>query len=261
MVRSIVAVWLAALCVCAQAQAPVTEKQAQSYIQGGFLTDSAHAILSAQVKLGPELERRLGLAPGADSRAIYDALIRLTDASQVDVRKATPEDLAGYFRAGELQQPLYVLESGSSALLIQYDLRANNIPFVGLLPIDPSARRAAIAAAQKPPGAAKPVVIAAAPGSWLRIPGVTPYRIDIQQGNNLTAEAVSQLKLGLSKDQVRALLGTPLLASIFHAERWDYLYFREHPDGKRESRKLTVFFEDGRLARVDGDAAQWKEAN
>jgi outer membrane protein assembly factor BamE (lipoprotein component of BamABCDE complex) len=260
MVRSIVTVWLAALCICG-AQAQVTEKQAQSYIQGGFLTDSAHAILSKQVKLGPELERRLNVAPGTDSSAIYDALIPLTDPTQVSVRKATPEDLAGYFRASELQQPLYVLESGSTALLIQYDLRANNIAYVGLLPIDPSAQRAAIAAAQKPPGSARPAVVASAPGSWMRIPGITPYRIDIQQGNNLSAEAVSQLKLGLSKEQVRSLLGTPLLASIFHAERWDYLYFREHPGGKRESRKLTVFFEDGRLARVDGDAAQWKEAN
>ena len=109
---------------------------------------------------------------------------------------------------------------------------------------------------EQAPGTEK---IASAPGSWLRIPGVTPYRIDIQQGNNIAPEALAQLRPGLSKDQVRVLLGTPLLNSIFHAERWDYPYFREHPDGKRERRKLTVYFEDGRLARVEGDGVLWKD--
>jgi outer membrane protein assembly factor BamE len=86
-----------------------------------------------------------------------------------------------------------------------------------------------------------------------RIPGVTPYKIDIQQGNYISQEMVSQLKPGMSKDQVRNVLGTPLLTDIFHAERWDYLYWREAPNGKRESRRLVVFFDDNRLARVGGD--------
>jgi len=93
-----------------------------------------------------------------------------------------------------------------------------------------------------------------------RIPGVTPYKIDIQQGNSLTQEMVSQLKLGMTKDQVRLALGTPLLNDIFHGERWDYLYWREDPAGKREQRRLTAFFEDGKLARVDGDIVAAKEA-
>jgi outer membrane protein assembly factor BamE len=86
-----------------------------------------------------------------------------------------------------------------------------------------------------------------------RIPGVTPYRIDIQQGNFVSQEMVGQLKPGMSKEQVRLVLGTPLLTDIFHAERWDYLYWREKPGAKRESRKLTVFFEDGKVTRLDGD--------
>jgi outer membrane protein assembly factor BamE len=86
-----------------------------------------------------------------------------------------------------------------------------------------------------------------------RIPGVTPYRIDIQQGNFISQEMVGQLKPGMSKEQVRLALGTPLLTDIFHADRWDYLYYREKPGAKRESRKLTVFFEDGKLTRLDGD--------
>ena len=86
-----------------------------------------------------------------------------------------------------------------------------------------------------------------------RIPGVTPYKIDIQQGNFISQEMVAQLKPGMSKEQVRLALGTPLLTDIFRADRWDYVYLREKPGAKREQRKLTVFFEDGKLTRVDGD--------
>jgi len=85
------------------------------------------------------------------------------------------------------------------------------------------------------------------------IPGVTPYRIEIQQGNYISQEMVTQLKPGMSKEQVRLALGTPLLNDIFHADRWDYVFWRERPGAKREQRKLTVFFEDGKLTRLDGD--------
>ena len=95
----------------------------------------------------------------------------------------------------------------------------------------------------------------AAPGCNFvpRIPGITPYRMDIQQGNFVSQEMVSQLKPGMSKEQVRFILGTPLLTDIFHAERWDYVYWREDPEGRREQRKLAVFFDKGQLSRVDGD--------
>lgn len=86
-----------------------------------------------------------------------------------------------------------------------------------------------------------------------KIPGLTPYRMEIQQGNFVTQEMVSRLEPGMSKDQVRAILGTPLLTDIFHADRWDYLYTREGRDGKREERRLAVFFSDGKLVRLDGD--------
>lgn len=96
-------------------------------------------------------------------------------------------------------------------------------------------------------------LLAAAGCSVPRIPGVTPYRIDIQQGNYISQEMVSQLKPGMSREQVRAVLGTPLLTDVFHASRWDYIWWREEPSGKRESRKLVVHFEGDRLARVSGD--------
>ncbi len=86
-----------------------------------------------------------------------------------------------------------------------------------------------------------------------RIPGITPYRIDIQQGNYISSEMVAQLRPGMSKEQVRLTLGTPLLTDIFHADRWDYIYWYEKAGAKPEQRKLTVYFEDGKLTRLDGD--------
>jgi outer membrane protein assembly factor BamE len=107
------------------------------------------------------------------------------------------------------------------------------------------------------------LLIAAASGgcSVPRIPGVTPYKIDIQQGNFVSQDMVAQLKPGMTREQVRFLLGTPLLTDIFHGERWDYVYFREAPNGKREQRKLAVFFADGRLTRLHGDLAPAGQAN
>jgi outer membrane protein assembly factor BamE len=75
----------------------------------------------------------------------------------------------------------------------------------------------------------------------------------IQQGNNLSQEMVGQLKLGMTREQVRFVLGTPLLMDVFHADRWDYVYYRELPGGKREQRNLSVVFEKDKLARVLGD--------
>ena len=86
-----------------------------------------------------------------------------------------------------------------------------------------------------------------------RIPGITPHKVEIQQGNFVTQEMVSQLKPGMTQEQVRFILGTPLLTDIFHADRWDYLFWRELPDGKREQRKLIVRFREGKLAQLDGD--------
>jgi outer membrane protein assembly factor BamE len=87
-----------------------------------------------------------------------------------------------------------------------------------------------------------------------RIPGITPYKPDIQQGNFLSQELLSQVKPGMTREQVRFLLGTPLLTDIFHADRWDYVYWREATDGRREQRKVALFFTDNKLTRMEGDA-------
>ena len=86
---------------------------------------------------------------------------------------------------------------------------------------------------------------------------INEYKIDIQQGNVLTQGAVSQLKPGQTRDQVRFLLGTPMIADIFHQQRWDYVYrYQNGQSGQVESRKFAVFFNaDGLLERVGGDVA------
>ena len=100
---------------------------------------------------------------------------------------------------------------------------------------------------------ALPLVLALLLGACALPDFMTPYRIDIQQGNYITQEMVSQLKPGMSKDQVRFVLGTPLLTNIFHAERWDYVYSFDRRGQPREQRRVAVFFQDGKLARLDGD--------
>ena len=82
---------------------------------------------------------------------------------------------------------------------------------------------------------------------------LTPFRIDIRQGNMVTQEMVAQLKPGMTRDQVRFLLGTPLVTDIFHADQWDYVYRFQPGRGEVQQRRLIVFFEGGKLARLGGD--------
>ncbi len=84
---------------------------------------------------------------------------------------------------------------------------------------------------------------------------LSPYRIDVRQGNMVTQDMAAKLKPGMTKDQVRFVLGTPLITDIFHADRWDYVYRFQPGWGEVQERKFTVYFADGRLARVAGDVA------
>ncbi len=100
-----------------------------------------------------------------------------------------------------------------------------------------------------------PVLVCAAILSGCNyVPSVTPYRMEILQGNLVTQEVVSKLTPGLTKDQVRFLLGTPLVIDSFRDDRWDYVFLHMPENIKvPERRRVTVFFEDGKLKRVDGD--------
>jgi outer membrane protein assembly factor BamE len=84
-----------------------------------------------------------------------------------------------------------------------------------------------------------------------KIPGV--YRIDIQQGNDVTQDMINQLKPDMTKNQVTYIMGTPLLIDTFHPDRWDYIYSFHPGNGNREQRRITLFFENGLLEYVQGD--------
>jgi len=87
--------------------------------------------------------------------------------------------------------------------------------------------------------------------SYFQFPGV--HKIEIQQGNIITQEMVDQLKPGMTKRQVRFVLGTPLIADPFNQDRWDYFYSKRHPDGKETKERITVFFEGDILTHIAGD--------
>jgi outer membrane protein assembly factor BamE len=82
---------------------------------------------------------------------------------------------------------------------------------------------------------------------------ITPYKIDVIQGNFVSKEQVEQLQTGMTRDQVKAVLGTPLMASLFHADRWDYVFTFKRQGVESQSFKYTVFFKNDLLERFAGD--------
>jgi len=78
------------------------------------------------------------------------------------------------------------------------------------------------------------------------------HRIDIQQGNIVAPETFLRLKDGMSRSDVRQLLGTPLLTDVFHADRWDY-YFRNEKRGRLvEQNRFSIYFENDKVVRIEG---------
>ena len=88
-------------------------------------------------------------------------------------------------------------------------------------------------------------------GGVSRLPSFTPHKIEINQGNLITPEMRRKLKPGMSRSQVRALLGTPLIADAFHANRWDYAYRLEQNNKLVDQQRMTLYFEGENLARID----------
>jgi outer membrane protein assembly factor BamE len=79
------------------------------------------------------------------------------------------------------------------------------------------------------------------------------HRIDIQQGNYVTQDLVEKLKPGMTKAEVRQLLGTPLLADVFHANRWDYYFSNVVGRRTAERARLSVLFENDKVVSVTGE--------
>lgn len=91
-------------------------------------------------------------------------------------------------------------------------------------------------------------------GTGSRLAGmVTPYKVDVVQGNFISREQVQMLQPGMGRQQVREILGTPLMVSVFHSDRWEYVFTLKRPDVEVQTRKLTVFFKDNVMERVEGD--------
>lgn len=97
-----------------------------------------------------------------------------------------------------------------------------------------------------------PLVLMLAACSSVNVP-ISPYRIDVQQGNALEQETVDKLKTGMNRSQVRFLLGTPLLVDPFHSSRWDYVFNFRKAGKLTEQRRLALFFEGDVLKRIEAE--------
>lgn len=78
-----------------------------------------------------------------------------------------------------------------------------------------------------------------------------PHKIDIQQGNQIKYEDFEKLYTGMSRDEVLGVLGKPLVADPFHPERWDYIYRQQPGKGRLRKSRLTLYFKDDVLIRID----------
>ncbi|HEV7815383.1 MAG TPA: outer membrane protein assembly factor BamE [Janthinobacterium sp.] len=80
----------------------------------------------------------------------------------------------------------------------------------------------------------------------------SPYRPTIQQGNFISQEMLAQLKPGMTRDQVKFILGTPLLADVFHDDEWDYPFRLAKGNGEITTSRVVVFFKDNKVDRFEG---------
>ena len=86
---------------------------------------------------------------------------------------------------------------------------------------------------------------------FVGFPGV--YKIDVEQGNIVTQEMADQLRPGMSRRQVRFILGTPLIEDPFNQDRWDYPYVRRNGNNILSEARVTVIFDGDNLLEVSGD--------
>jgi outer membrane protein assembly factor BamE len=78
------------------------------------------------------------------------------------------------------------------------------------------------------------------------------YRLQVDQGNIITQEKVNQLKPGMTREQVKFVMGSPLLTDTFNSDRWDYIYSLRDADGNTSQQRLSLIFADDKLARLNG---------
>lgn len=76
------------------------------------------------------------------------------------------------------------------------------------------------------------------------------YRMEINQGNVLEAETVAKIKPGMTKEQVSYLLGSPILPTVFHDDRWDYIYYKDNTGKERQLYRLVLLFDGNRIINL-----------
>jgi outer membrane protein assembly factor BamE len=82
---------------------------------------------------------------------------------------------------------------------------------------------------------------------------ISPFKVDVVQGNFVSKEQKEAVQVGMTRAQVRDILGSPLVSSAFHADRWDYAFTLRRQGQEPQQRKLTVFFKGDELAKIEGD--------
>lgn len=85
------------------------------------------------------------------------------------------------------------------------------------------------------------------------VSGCSLYKMEIQQGNNISAEELAMVRPGMSAAQVQSILGSPLLVDDFHKNRWDYVFYLKQPNGTVERRGVTVFFQNNIVREIRQD--------
>src|SRR5438067_3017654 len=151
-----------------------TEQQARSYVASAFMTGAAPLIMSDDATVSPALRQRLGLAPDANSRAVYQAIVTLTGGKPVQVRRASPEELVMAQAPSAPEKPAFALEAGDMTLILQYDLERDNIAFAG----QPGAAAVAAPVVTPPPpekvAEPAPAPVADTPAPAVAAPAPTP---------------------------------------------------------------------------------------
>lgn len=138
-----------------QPAAKTTEQQARSYILSAFVTGAAPLVLSEDVRVTPALRERLGLPADANSRAVYRALVGLTGGKNLSVRAPTGDEIAKTEAQAQPGKPVFTLESGDAAFVLQYDLERDHVTYVAE-PSPPVAMTSPVAPPSPPQQIAEP---------------------------------------------------------------------------------------------------------
>ena len=95
--------------------------------------------------------------------------------------------------------------------------------------------------------------------AYFQFPGV--HKVEVEQGNIITRDMVSQLEMGMTKSQVRYVMGTPMIADSFHQDRWDYFYSTKIGRDLKERQGVVVYFENDQLVRIVDDLEELPDAD